>query len=91
MASFATTAAGITTSRRCVGIEMAQGIPKMAEKVSTRVLCLTHCLAGFKVVKKLPGLSTKDLIPVTLKMHAADNRDIKINHGPQAVREGSLW
>ena len=35
------------------------------------------CLAGFKVVKKL-GLSTKDLIPVTLKMHAADNRDIKI-------------
>lgn len=27
------------------------------------------CLAGFKIVKKL-GLSTKDLIPVDLKMHA---------------------
>ena len=35
------------------------------------------CLAGFKVVKKL-GLSTKDLIPVSLKMHAADNHDIQI-------------
>lgn len=29
------------------------------------------CLAGFKVVKKL-GLSTKDLIPVNQRMHAAD-------------------
>ena len=27
------------------------------------------CLAGIKIVKKL-GLSTKDLIPVNLKMHA---------------------
>ena len=35
------------------------------------------CLAGFKIVKKL-GLSTKDLIPVDLKMHAADNHDIHI-------------
>ena len=35
------------------------------------------CLAGFKIVKKL-GLSTKDLIPVDLKMHAADNHDINI-------------
>lgn len=35
------------------------------------------CLAGFKVVKKL-GLSTKDLIPVSLKMRAADNHDINI-------------
>ena len=35
------------------------------------------CLAGFKVIKKL-DLSTKDLIPVTLKMHAADNHDIAI-------------
>ena len=35
------------------------------------------CLAGLKIVKKL-GLSTKDLIPVALKMHAADNHDIRI-------------
>lgn len=35
------------------------------------------CLAGFKVVKKL-GLSTEDLIPVSLKMRAADNHDINI-------------
>ncbi len=33
------------------------------------------CLAGLKIVKKL-GLSTKDLIPVALKMHAADNHYI---------------
>lgn len=35
------------------------------------------CLAGFKIVNKL-GLSTKDLIPVDVKMHAADNHDINI-------------
>ena len=35
------------------------------------------CLAGLKVVKKL-GLSTKDLIPVDLKMHGADNHNIRI-------------
>ena len=35
------------------------------------------CLAGFKVLKKL-GLSTKDLIPVELRMHAADNHDIQL-------------
>ena len=35
------------------------------------------CLAGVKVVKKL-GLTTEDLIPVSLKMHAADNHDINI-------------
>lgn len=34
-------------------------------------------LAGSEVIKKL-GLTTKDLIPVHLKMHAADNRDINI-------------
>ena len=35
------------------------------------------CLVGLKIVKKL-GLSTRDLIPVDIKMHAADNRDIHI-------------
>ena len=35
------------------------------------------CLAGLKIVKKL-GLSIKDLIPVDIKMHAADNHDIRI-------------
>ncbi len=35
------------------------------------------CLAGPKIVKKL-GLSTKDFIPVALKMHAAHNHDIRI-------------
>ena len=35
------------------------------------------CLAGFKIVKKL-GLSTRDLIPVNIKMHAADNHNIRI-------------
>ena len=35
------------------------------------------CLAGLKIVKKL-GLSTRDLIPVNIKMHAADNHDIRI-------------
>ncbi|XP_064400425.1 uncharacterized protein LOC135346657 [Halichondria panicea] len=35
------------------------------------------CLAGLNIVKKL-GLSTVDLLPVTLKMHAADDRNIPI-------------
>ena len=35
------------------------------------------CLAGLKIVRKL-GLSTKDLIPVDLKMHTADNHNICI-------------
>ena len=35
------------------------------------------CLAGLKVVKKL-GLSVKELIPVEIKMHAADNHNIRI-------------
>ncbi len=37
----------------------------------------TGCLAGLNTVKKL-GLSTADLLPVTLKMHAADDHDIPI-------------
>ena len=35
------------------------------------------CLVGFKVVKKL-CLSTQDLIPVYIKMHAANNNNIYI-------------
>ncbi len=35
------------------------------------------CLAGLKVVKKL-GLSVRDLIPVDIKMHAANNNNIRI-------------
>ena len=35
------------------------------------------CLAGLNIVKKL-GLSPKDLIPVTLKMHAANSNNIAI-------------
>ena len=35
------------------------------------------CLVGFKLIEKL-GLSSKDLIPVNMWMHSADNRDILI-------------
>jgi len=35
------------------------------------------CLAGIKVLHKL-GLTERNLIPVTLKMHAANNKGIKI-------------
>ena len=35
------------------------------------------CLAGLRILKKM-GLSTGDLLPVTLKMSAEDNRDIPI-------------
>ena len=35
------------------------------------------CLAGLKVIQRL-GLTAKDLIPVRLKMHAADNHAINI-------------
>ncbi len=41
----------------------------------TAIICQRPGLLGR--VKKL-GLSTKDLIPVALKMHAADNHDIRI-------------
>ncbi len=41
------------------------------------VSAMQSCLAGLQVVKKL-GISTKDLIPVDLKMHAADNHNIQI-------------
>ena len=35
------------------------------------------CLAGIKVVRKL-GLTKSDLIPVTMKMHTANNKGIPI-------------
>ena len=35
------------------------------------------CLAGFKFIEKLK-LSSKDLIPVNMQMHSADNHDISI-------------
>lgn len=35
------------------------------------------CLTGLKIMKKL-GLSTRDLIPVDIKMHATDNHNIRI-------------
>ena len=35
------------------------------------------CLAGSKLIEKLK-LSSKDLIPVNMQMHSADNRDILI-------------
>ena len=35
------------------------------------------CLAGFKLIEKLK-LSSKDLIPVNMHIHSADNHDIPI-------------
>ena len=35
------------------------------------------CLTGIKIVKRL-GLHEKDLIPVKMKMHAANNKGIRI-------------
>ena len=35
------------------------------------------CLVGIEVINRL-GLTHKDLIPVTMKMHVANNKDIKI-------------
>ena len=43
------------------------------------------CLAGLKIVKKL-GLSIKDLIPVDIKMHAADNHDNQVILGATILR-----
>jgi len=47
-----------------------------------RIACMADtgcqsCLAGMKAISRL-GLKTQDLIPVTLKMHAANNKGIKI-------------
>ena len=46
------------------------------------------CLAGINIVKKL-GLTTGDLIPVSLRMHAADNHNIHIlgRHHTEIVRK----
>ena len=54
------------------------GVPQKHSFVSAMADtgCQT-CLVGLKIVKKL-GLSTKELIPVDLKMHAADNHNIHI-------------
>ena len=35
------------------------------------------CLCGLQIIRKL-GMSEKDLIPVTMRMHAANKQDIKI-------------
>jgi len=35
------------------------------------------CLVGFRCIQRL-GINKKDLIPVTMKMHAANNQSIKI-------------
>ena len=49
------------------------------------------CLAGFKLIEKLK-LSGKDLIPVNMQMHSADNHDISIlgSCDPQIVWKGSI-
>ena len=36
-----------------------------------------NCLVGIEVINRL-RLTRKDLTPVTMKMHAASNKDIKI-------------
>ena len=41
------------------------------------------CLVGFKLVEKM-GLSSRDLIPVNMRMHSADNRD-KLPNGSISV------
>ena len=39
--------------------------------------CCQSCLAGLKVIKKL-GISARDLIPVDIRMQAANNNSIRI-------------
>ena len=39
--------------------------------------CCQSCLASMKMIRRL-GLHEDDLIPVTLRMHAANNNSIKI-------------
>ena len=51
-----------------------------ANAVSVEAMADTGCqsyLAGFKLLEKLK-LSSKDLIPVNMQMHSADNHDISI-------------
>ena len=54
------------------------GVPQARSFVSTMAVTgCQSCLAGLKVVKKL-GVSVKDLIPVNIKMQAANNDNIRI-------------
>ena len=39
--------------------------------------CCQSCLAGIKILHKI-GLKQSDLIPVNMKRHAANNKDIVI-------------
>ena len=58
------------------------GFTRMKSTLTTTTYAMADtgcqsCLAGIKAVRHL-GLTEKDLIPVSMKMHAANNKGIKI-------------
>ena len=58
----------------------ASNFPSKPRKITVSAMADTgcqSCLAGIKIAHRL-GLNERNLIPVTLKMHAANNRNIKI-------------
>ena len=58
----------------------APSFPSRSRTITVSAMADTgcqSCLAGIKIANRL-GFSERNLIPVTLKMHAANNRNIKI-------------
>ena len=69
------------------------GFTRMKSTLTTTTYAMADtgcqsCLAGIKAVRHL-GLTEKDLIPVSMKMHAANNKGIKIL-GAAIVRYSGL-
>ena len=60
----------------CFGFKLRTPQSQILTYAMTDTGCQS-CLAGLKVIQRL-RLTAKDLIPVRLKMHAADNHAIKI-------------
>ena len=62
---------------RALGFKPVTSQPRTAKLTAMADTGCQSCLAGMKVLHRL-GLRESDLIPVTLRMHAANNNGIKI-------------
>ena len=60
-----------------LGFKLATSQPKTIRRSAMADTGCQSCLASIKVIRRL-GLCENDLIPVTMRMHAANNKGIKI-------------
>ena len=75
--SVALTATANPDDYRALGFKPVTSQPRTAKLTAMADIGCQSCLAGMKVLHRL-GLHESDLIPVTLRMHAANNNGIKI-------------